>query len=80
MLGEGVACPCPAELHHFFYITHDAEPGMHCLHSEDELTRRDGVVLKLRTRLPSKSAAQLAHLDSDSIINLYNHHVLSNRG
>ena len=48
--------------------------------SEDELTRRDGVVQKLRTRLPSKSAAQLAHLDSDSIINLYNHHVLSNRG
>ena len=48
--------------------------------SEDELTRRDGVVQKLRTRLPSKSAAQLAHLDSDSIINLYNHHVPSNRG
>ena len=48
--------------------------------SEDEVLQREGVVQKLQTRLPSKSAAQLAHLDSDSIITLYNHHVLTNRG
>ncbi|CAL5227520.1 g10506 [Coccomyxa viridis] len=48
--------------------------------SEDEVVRKEGVMQKLRTRLPSKSAAQLAHLDSDSIITLYNHHVLTNRG
>ena len=51
-----------------------------CDCSEDELMRREGVVQILRTRLPSKASAQLAHLDSDSIITLYNHHVLANRG
>ena len=48
--------------------------------SEDEVVQREGVVQKLRTRLPSRSAAQLAHLDSDSIITLYNHHILNKRG
>ena len=73
-------CGCPAELHSFS-PTSPMMLSLACtVCSEDELTRRDGVVQKLRTRLPSKSAAQLAHLDSDSIINLYNHHVLSNRG
>ena len=48
--------------------------------SKDELVRREGVVQKLQTRLPSKAAAQLAHLNSASIITLYNHPILANRG
>lgn len=71
---------CPEVYFQAATILCTADPGHVFVCSEDEVVRKEGMVQRLKSRLPSKSAARLNHLDSDSIINLYNHHVLSNRG